>query len=80
VGGPGAQSPGALAAQPNGSAVYAFGSAWSAAQVRSRAYMGPTLTLPYLEHVDAVESSASYLGSTRFSVGAAAVEQPRTEI
>ena len=33
VGGPGAQAPGALAAQPNGSAVYAVGSAWSAAQV-----------------------------------------------
>ncbi|KAK9835948.1 hypothetical protein WJX81_000533 [Elliptochloris bilobata] len=33
VGGPGAQAPGALAAQPNGSAIYAIGSAWSAAQV-----------------------------------------------
>ena len=37
VGGPGAQAPGAVAAQPNGSAIYAVGSAWSAAQVRYQA-------------------------------------------
>jgi len=34
LGGPGAQSPGALAAPPNGSTLYVAGSAWSAAQAR----------------------------------------------